>query len=39
VTSRELARLNAIKVILNAVPCQQLNTSLDYAVDGNVIVP
>ncbi|MGB7932418.1 MAG: hypothetical protein WCH04_09365 [Gammaproteobacteria bacterium] len=37
-TSRELARLNAIKVILNAVPCQRLDASLAYALDGNVIV-
>lgn len=36
--NKHLARLNAIKVILNAVPYQRLDTSLDYAVDGNVIV-
>ena len=36
--NKHLARLNAIKVILNAVPCQRLDTSLDYALDGNVIV-
>jgi polyphosphate kinase 2 len=36
--NKHLARLNAIKVILNAVPYQRLDTSLDYAADGNVIV-
>ena len=36
--NKHQARLNAIKVILNAVPCQRLDKSLDYAVDGNVIV-
>ena len=36
--NKHLARLNAIKVILNAVPYQRLDASLDYAVDGNVIV-
>jgi polyphosphate kinase len=36
--NKHLARLSAIKVILNAVPYQRLDTSLDYAVDGNVIV-
>jgi polyphosphate kinase 2 len=36
--NKHQARLNAIKVILNAVPCQRLDTSLDYALDGNVIV-
>jgi polyphosphate kinase 2 len=36
--NKHQARLNAIKVILNAVPYQRLDTSLDYAVDGNVIV-
>jgi polyphosphate kinase 2 len=36
--NKHLARLNAIKVILNAVPCQRLDASLDYALDGNVIV-
>jgi len=35
---KHLARLNAIKVILNAVPYQRQDTSLDFAVDGNVIV-
>ncbi len=32
------ARLNAIKVILNAVPYSRLDDSLDYALDENVIV-
>lgn len=32
------ARLNAIKVILNAVPCERHDSALDYALDGNVIV-
>jgi len=36
--NKHQARLNAIKVILNAVPYQRLDKSLDYAVDGNVIV-
>jgi polyphosphate kinase 2 len=35
---KHLARLNAIKVILNAVPYHRHDTSLDYAVEGNVIV-
>jgi polyphosphate kinase 2 len=35
---KHLARLNAIKVILNTVPYQRQDTSLDFAVDGNVIV-
>ena len=32
------ARLNAIKVILNAVPYSRLDDSLDFALDENVIV-
>ena len=32
------ARLNAIKVILNAVPYTRLDTSLDFALDENIIV-
>ena len=32
------ARLNAIKVILNAVPYSRLDESLDFALDENVIV-
>jgi polyphosphate kinase 2 len=35
---KHLARLNAIKVILNAVPYERLNSSLDFALDENVIV-
>jgi polyphosphate kinase 2 len=35
---KHLARLNAIKVILNAVPCERLDASLDFALDENVIV-
>ena len=35
---KHLARLNAIKVILNAVPYSRLDDSLDYALDDNVIV-
>jgi len=35
---KHLARLNAIKVILNAVPCERLDSSLHFALDGNVIV-
>jgi polyphosphate kinase 2 len=35
---KHLARLNAIKVILNAVPYQRLDNSLDFALDENVIV-
>ena len=32
------ARLNAIKVILNAVPCERHDSSLDFAVDDNIIL-
>ena len=32
------ARLNAIKVILNAVPYKRLDDSLDFALDENIIV-
>jgi polyphosphate kinase 2 len=32
------ARLNAIKVILNAVPYKRLDESLDFALDENIIV-
>ncbi|MGB5178208.1 MAG: polyphosphate kinase 2 [Gammaproteobacteria bacterium] len=35
---KHLARLNAIKTILNAVPYTRLDDSLDYALDENVIV-
>ena len=35
---KHLARLNAIKVILNAVPYERQDTSLDYALDENVMV-
>ena len=35
---KHLARLNAIKVILNAAPYSRLDDSLDYALDENVIV-
>jgi polyphosphate kinase 2 len=35
---KRLARLNAIKVILNAVPCERHDPSLDFALDGNIIV-
>jgi polyphosphate kinase 2 len=35
---KHLARLNAIKVILNAVPYERLDSSLDFALDENVIV-
>ena len=35
---KHLARLNAIKVVLNAVPYERLDTSLDFALDENVIV-
>ena len=35
---KHLARLNAIKAILNAVPCELYNPSLDLALDENVIV-
>jgi polyphosphate kinase 2 len=33
-----LARLNAIKVILNAVPYERLDASLDFTVDDEVVV-
>ncbi|MGD2056431.1 MAG: polyphosphate kinase 2, partial [Gammaproteobacteria bacterium] len=36
--NKHLARLNAIKVILNAVPCARLDSSLDFALDEQVIV-
>jgi polyphosphate kinase 2 len=36
--NKHLARLNAIKVILNAVPCSRLDSSLDFALDEQVIV-
>ena len=35
---KHLARLNAIKVILNAVPCERHDPSLDFALDENIIV-
>jgi len=35
---KHLARLNAIRVILNAVPYTRLDESLDFALDENVIV-
>ena len=35
---KHLARLNAIKVILNAVECERHDPSLDFALDENVIV-
>jgi polyphosphate kinase 2 len=35
---KHLARLNAIKTILNAVPYERLDRSLDFALDENVIV-
>jgi len=35
---KHLARLNAIRAILNAVPCARHDPSLDFALDGNVIV-
>jgi polyphosphate kinase 2 len=35
---KHLARLNAIKVLLNAVPYERLDASLDFALDENVIV-
>jgi polyphosphate kinase 2 len=35
---KHLARLNAMKVIVNAVPCQRHDTSLDFALDDSVIV-
>ena len=36
--NKHLARLNAIKTILNAVPCERHDPSLDFALDENVIV-
>ena len=35
---KHLARLNAIKAILNAVPYKRLDESLDFALDENIIV-
>ncbi len=36
--NKHLARLNAIKATLNAVPCERHDPSLDFALDANVIV-
>jgi hypothetical protein len=36
--NKHLARLNAIKVILNAVPYARHDDSLDFALDENIIV-
>ena len=36
--NKHLARLNAIKAILNAVPCERRDPTLDFALDENVIV-
>ena len=36
--NKHLARLNAIKVILNAVPCERHDSTLDFALDDSVIV-
>jgi len=36
--NKHLARLNAIKAILNAVPCEPRDPTLDFALDENVIV-
>ncbi|MCB1175455.1 MAG: hypothetical protein KDK39_17905, partial [Leptospiraceae bacterium] len=33
-----LARLNAIKVILNSVPYERLNPDLDFTVDSNIVI-
>jgi len=35
---KHLARLNAIKVILNSVPYPRLDTSLNYKLDPNIVV-
>jgi len=35
---KHLARLNGIKVILNAVPYQRLNPDLEFSVDPNIVV-
>jgi polyphosphate kinase 2 len=35
---KHMARLNAIKVILNAVTCDRHDSSLDFALDENIIV-
>jgi polyphosphate kinase 2 len=35
---KHLARLNAIKTILNAVPCERHDPTLDFALDDSVIV-
>jgi len=35
---KQLARLNAIKAILNAVPYQRGNTELDYVPDANIVI-
>jgi len=36
--NKHLARLNAIKTILNSAPCELYDTSLDFALDENIIV-
>jgi polyphosphate kinase 2 len=36
--NKHLARLNAIKVILNTVPCERHDASLDFALDDEIIV-
>jgi polyphosphate kinase 2 len=35
---KHLARLNAMRVIVNAVPCQRHDSSLDFALDDSIIV-
>ena len=36
--NKHLARLNAIKVILNAVPYEKLDNTLDFTLDENIVV-
>ncbi|MES9928455.1 MAG: polyphosphate kinase 2, partial [Candidatus Thiodiazotropha sp. 6PDIVS] len=35
---KHLARLNAMRVILNSVPYERLNQDLDYVPDSNVVI-
>ena len=37
-TDKHQARLNAMKVILNSVPYQRLNTELDFVPDPAIVI-
>ena len=36
--NKDLARLNAIKVILNSVPYERKNLALDYVPDAKIVI-